>query len=171
MRNSSRTAATVIARGVGLATCLAAAGPLLAGCGGTSKSPGTTTTTTTPPRTAPESPPVVATAINGAHVVSTSAFGVTATLRAGTHLPKVNARWPIHFTVTSAGRPARASVTYEYLFAGQVVARRSHYVFTGNFADVFRFPASAVGYPLTFRALITSGATTIALDYPVRVRG
>jgi hypothetical protein len=61
-------------------------------------------------------------------------------------------------------------VSYEYMLGGQVVARRSHYVFTGRFDDVFRFPSSAAGYPLTFRALIKSGAVQIALDYPVRVR-
>jgi hypothetical protein len=97
--------------------------------------------------------------------------GVTATLHADTHHPKVEAPWPIRFTVSSGGRPARASVSYEYLFGGQVVAHRSHYTFTGHFSDVFKWPASAVGYPLTFRAVIVSGAKTIDLDYPVQVTG
>lgn len=65
----------------------------------------------------------------------------------------------------------RASVEYEYLFGGQVVARRSHYTFIGHFSDVFRWPSTAVGYPLTFRAVIVSDDTTINLDYPVRVTG
>jgi len=94
---------------------------------------------------------------------------VTATLHASTHQPKVERPWPIRFTVARGGSPAAASVSYEYLFAGQVVARRSHYTFTGHFSDVFKWPAGAVGYPLTFRAVIVAGATTINLDYPVQV--
>jgi hypothetical protein len=94
---------------------------------------------------------------------------VSATLHASTHHPRVGAAWPISFAVTSQGKAARAEVAYEYLFGAQVVAHRSHYRFTGHFHDVFRWPASAVGYPLTFRAVITSGGGTLNLDYPVQV--
>jgi hypothetical protein len=90
-------------------------------------------------------------------------------MRVGTHNPRVNRAWPLSFSVSRGTQPARASVSYEYLFAGQVVARRSHYTFTGHFADVFMWPAQAVGYPLTFRAVIASGTSTINLDYPVQV--
>ncbi len=60
-------------------------------------------------------------------------------------------------------------MVYQFLLASQAVAHRSHDVFSGRFSDVLQWPASAVGYPLTFRAVITSGATTINLDYPVQV--
>ncbi|MFI4984590.1 MAG: hypothetical protein ACHQAV_01215 [Solirubrobacterales bacterium] len=116
----------------------------------TSPSPGTSTST-------------------AAGVVTGSAGGVTASLHVGTHHPKVGHSWPIRFTATRAGHAARASVSYEYLFAGQVVAHRSHYTFTGHFSDVFVWPSSAVGYPLTFRAVIVSEGATIDLDYPVQV--
>ena len=36
-------------------------------------------------------------------------------------------------------------------------------------SEVFRSPAAAVGYPLTFRAVIVSEGATIDLDYPVQV--
>ena len=90
-------------------------------------------------------------------------------MHAGGHRPRVGRAWPIRFTVSRRGRPAKASVSYEYLFGGQVVAHRSHYTFRGQFSDVFRWPSSAVGYPLTFRAVIVSGAARIDLDYPVQV--
>jgi hypothetical protein len=90
-------------------------------------------------------------------------------LHAANHHPKVGRLWPIEFTATRAGRPARASVSYEYLFGGQVVAHRSHYTFTGHFADSFEWPASAVGYPLTLRAVIDAEGVTINLDFPVQV--
>jgi len=102
-------------------------------------------------------------------VVRASTVGVSASLHASTHHPRVNVAWPISFTVTSQGTAAKAEVAYEYLFGGQVVAHRSHYRFTGHFHDLFRWPASALGYPLTFRAVITSGGATLNLDYPVQV--
>jgi hypothetical protein len=104
-------------------------------------------------------------------VVRVSSGAITATMHASTHHPRVNERWPVAFLVTHAGRPAKAEVAYEYLFAGQVVAHRSHYRFTGSFHDVFQWPSSAVGYPLTFRAVIVSATTTLNLDYPVQVVG
>ncbi len=149
---------------------LAAGALLIAGCGSSS----TSRTAATMPTVAATTQPAqstVATAEGNARIVSGSAGEVKATLRAGTHTPKVNAPWPISFTVTSAGVPAAAAaVSYEYMFGGAVVARRSHYSFKGgHFSDVFRFPASAVGYPLTFRAVVTSGGATVNLDYPVKV--
>ncbi len=101
--------------------------------------------------------------------VGAASGGVVATLRAGTHHPHADARWPISFTVSRGGHPARASVSYEYLLGAQVVAHRSHYTFTGRFSDVFTWPPAAVGYPLTFRAVIVSGGVTLDLDYPVQV--
>jgi hypothetical protein len=90
-------------------------------------------------------------------------------MRASSHHPRVNRPWPVSFTVSQAGKPATARVRYEYLFGGQVVARRSNYRFTGRFHDTFIWPPSAVGYPLTFRAVISSASTTLNLDYPVQV--
>jgi hypothetical protein len=111
-------------------------------------------------RPAPPLPPGTVSAASGA---------LSATLRAGTRHPRANTHWPITFTAAVAGRPARASVSYEYLLGTQVVARRSHYAFTGRFSDTFTWPPAAVGYPLTFRAVIVSGGVTIDLDYPVQV--
>ena len=68
-------------------------------------------------------------------------------------------------------QPANATIVYEYLYGGAVVAHRSHYTFTGHFHDTLRWPSSAVGYPLTFRAVVTSGGATVNLDYPVQVGG
>ena len=165
------------ARSWALATLGAALAALgMTGCGSSSSSTTARTatiraTTTAIPRTPGRTPPTtgIPKTPTGVGIVTGSAGGVTATLRAGTHNPQVNRSWPIHFTVIKAGRPARASVGYEYLFAGQVVAHRSHYTFVGRFSDVFRWPPSAVGYPLTFRAVIVSEGVTVDLDYPIRV--
>lgn len=90
-------------------------------------------------------------------------------MHASTHHPRVDRPWPVSFSVSANGRPASAEVRYEYLFAGQVVAHRSDYRFRGSFHDTFVWPASAVGYPLTFRAVILAAGTTLNLDYSVQV--
>lgn len=148
--------------------------PLAAGCGGGTKgtsSKSTATSASTPSTTGrPTTPPAAEGTEVSPGVVRGSADGLTATMHAGTHRPRAGAGWPISFSVTRGGRAARATVSYEYMLAGQVVARRSHYTFRGRFSDVFHWPSSAVGYPLTFRAVVESGAATVDLDYPVRVR-
>ncbi len=158
-----------------LLAVLAAAVLGIAGCGGSSgktgsSSSGPAATTAATSTARPATSPLVASASAGTGtIVTASAGGVTATLHGSTHRPKVERPWPISFTATRGGRAARASVSYEYLLGGQVVARRSHYTFDGHFSDVFKWPATALGYPLTFRAVIVSGGATINLDYPVLV--
>jgi hypothetical protein len=153
---------------------LAALLPALAACGGSStpsgstRSSGSTGSATRSTRSG-ATQPAPSSGASGPNVVSASARGVSASMHPQSHHPLVNRPWPITFTVTEAGKPVRASVTYEYLFGGQVVARRSHYTFDGRFADVFRWPANAVGYPLTFRAVIEARGVTLNLDYPVQV--
>ena len=162
---------------VGLATVLLLLGPALSGCGGGKSSSPTPSTGSqaTPPSASHEAPShETSSHESSSHetspgVVRAAAQSVSATMHVSGHHPRVNEPWPVSFTVTQAGRPARARVRYEYLFAGQVVAHRSNYGFTGSFHDVFRWPRSALGYPLTFRAVITSGGATLNLDYAVQV--
>lgn len=104
-----------------------------------------------------------------AATISGSSKGVTATMHVGTHHPTVGHNWPMQFTAARSGKAARVTVTYEYLFAGRVVAVRAHHTFTGHFSDALVFPASALHEPLTFRAAVTAGSSTINLDYPIEV--
>lgn len=156
-----------------LVTLLATA--LLSACGGSSKPSSHAASTTSSSSTAASTSAATSTSTGvtgtstAAGVVSASSGGVTATLRATTHSPKVNVAWPISFAVVKAGAPVQAKVRYEYLFGGTVVAKRSNYTFNGHFHDNFLWPGSAVGYPLTFRALISADGQTLLLDYPVQV--
>jgi hypothetical protein len=163
---------------VGLAT-LAVALLGTAGCGGSSTSkPGADASATSTSAAAtnatsstrPEISSPTATASSGTALeVTASAGGVSATLHGSTHEPRVERAWPLHLTVTRGGRPVKASVSYEYLFGGQVVAHRDRYTFVGHFSDIFKWPPAAVGYPLTFRAVVVSEGATVNLEYPVRV--
>jgi hypothetical protein len=93
------------------------------------------------------------------------------TLIAPGHRPVAGAPWPIVIRAQGPhGEPLRAEVRYQYLFAGAVVARRSHYRFKGVFHDTIRWPARSLGIPLTFRAVVTTPLGTRRLDYPVQVR-
>jgi hypothetical protein len=93
------------------------------------------------------------------------------TLAAPTHHPAAGAPWPIAIRALGpGGRPLRAEVRYQFLFAGSVVARRSHHRFNGTFRDTLRWPARSLGVPLTFRAVVTTPLGTRRLDYAVRVR-
>jgi hypothetical protein len=150
----------------------------LAGCGGGGQPSSATTSANgnRPTRTSTASPTTTGSqaAPSASHetspgVVRASTQEVTATMHASSHRPRANKPWPVSFTVAKAGRQAHARVRYEYLFAGQVVAHRSNYGFSGSFHDTFVWPPSAVGYPLTFRAVITSGKATLNLDYRVLV--
>jgi hypothetical protein len=148
-----------------------------AGCGGSSNSSSTHSTgssvssasTGSSTRQLPPSPPTATASAGTGNTVGASAGGVSATMLGSTHQPKVGRPWPFHLAVTRGGQPVKASVTYEYVFAGQVVARRAHYSFDGHFSDDIVWPASAVGHPLSFRAAIFSERATIDLDYPVKV--
>ena len=94
----------------------------------------------------------------------------TITLSAQTHRPVAGAPWPIVIQAhDAAGHPLRAEVRYQYLLAGSVVARRSHYRFRGTFHDTFRWPARSLGVPLAFRAVVTTPLGTRKLDYAVKV--
>ena len=149
---------------------------ILAGCGHSSGSGFASTAQSTKAggsakraTSAPAAGPPASSTSTASDKVTGSSGLLTATMRAGTHKPKVGRSWPVHFRVTRAGAPAKASVGYEFLLAGQVVARRSHYTFTGSFSDIVVWPSQSVGYPLTFRAVIVSEGATIYLDYPVQV--
>jgi hypothetical protein len=94
-----------------------------------------------------------------------------ATLQAPGHSPRAGRPWPVVVTATTVdGRPLRAVVRYQFVFAGRVVAQRSRYTFRGRFRDVVTWPARSVGIPLTFRAAISTSLGTRNLDYPVTVR-
>lgn len=102
--------------------------------------------------------------------VTGSSGTLKATMQAPTHNPKVNAKWTLHFSVSSAGKPAKATVSFYWLYGGAVVAGpRERHTFTGSYTDTLTWPAQAVGEPLTFRAAIVSGKSTIDLDYAVKV--
>lgn len=97
--------------------------------------------------------------------------GLVAHLYTPGHHPKVGKRWPIRITATDrSGRPVHATVDYQYLFGGQVVARKAHHAFRGTFRDALIFPAASVGYHLVFRAVIKSAIGRRNLDCWVEVR-
>ena len=114
---------------------------------------------------------ILASALLAAAPTAAAADTLVARLHAPGHHPRANKPWRITITArSSSGGPVRAEVRYQYLFHGQVVARRSHYRFRGVFHDTIIWPARSIGIPLTFRAVVTSRIGNRNLDYAVRVR-
>lgn len=96
------------------------------------------------------------------------------TLRGENHAPKVNHSWGYSVVVTDAhGHPLNGAVEIEFAFGGQVVGHdtpRSHPVVGGRWHDTLKFPADAVGEPLSLQAVVHTPLGSITLDWPIEVR-
>jgi hypothetical protein len=138
-----------------------------AACGGKSK-----TTTTTRTATSTTSSSTTTTTTTPASSVSTGP--VHGRLTAANHAPVVGKDWHYALTVTdAAGHPLSGTADIEFVFSGVVVGRDTpptHPVTDGRWHDTIRFPADAVGKPLTFRAVIHTSRGSITLDWPITVR-
>jgi hypothetical protein len=95
-------------------------------------------------------------------------------MTANTHRPKAGERWPIAITARDdRGHPVCGHVRYAIMSNGQVVARRTPprpNFCGGRFHDrSSRWPHKAIGYVLTFRAVVDTKIGQANLDYLVRV--
>ena len=140
----------------------------LAGCGNGAGSTGTAVTgaiaTTTTPATTQTAP--------GTIPAPDARRGLEVRVRPEHRQPVAGRAYPITVTATRDGRPVSGTIEYGFVFAGSVVARRSHYHFdNGRFTDDLQFPKRATGIPLTLRVFVTTddGGKAHA-DLPVRVR-
>lgn len=128
---------------------------LLAGCGGAKQA--AAPSTTAPARAVPP-------------------FRVT--IAGATHTPRANAAWPVTIRVTDAsGKPVAARLKMRILFGGAPVGQVDNgrvYRFVGSWREQpgqeITWPASAVGQPLTFQAVVTAKGRTRRVDFAVRVR-
>jgi hypothetical protein len=137
----------------------------VAGCGDSRPTPRPTrssTTTATTPTLLPAT---------GARSVSTGAL--RAALDAENHTPKVNQPWPYSLRVTNTSRqPMAGTVAVEFLLAGQIVSYDkppTHRITNGLWQSTLKFPATAIGYPLTLRAIAHTSAGSITLDWRITV--
>jgi hypothetical protein len=99
---------------------------------------------------------------------------VRGALHGANHTPSANRYWSYSVRVTDAGgHPLSGTVEIEFVFGGQVVGRDTpptHPVKNGHWQDKLKFPPTAVGAPLTFRAVVHTQAGTITLDWPITVQ-
>jgi hypothetical protein len=113
-----------------------------------------------------------------------SAASFVARLKAPNHSPKAGTKhWRITVTArTNSGRALRATAVYQFLYNGQRVSTQNPnpghstagprpYSFKGRYRDTILWPRRAVGYPLTFRVVVSvRGRGHRNLDWAVRVR-
>lgn len=108
-----------------------------------------------------------------------AAGSLHATLTTAGHTPKANVHWPYTVHATIGGKPARARVTARIVDPlggvhpvefGASKANVTKIAFHGTFRDYVIWPTDSVGFPLTFRIIVTSGTTKRVIDYKVTVK-
>jgi hypothetical protein len=142
--------------------------PALAACGGSGQKSSTSKTqTTTAPTTSTSH-----SATTGGPSVSTGP--VRGTLTARNHAPKVGHSWPYSVTVTDAsGHPLSGTVDSEFVCGAQAVGHDTpptHPVKNWHWTDSLESPATAVGQPLMFQAVVHAGVGSVTLDWPIMVQ-
>jgi hypothetical protein len=154
---------------VGLSTVLLSLGAVA--CGGSGSKSNSTKAQTTP---ASATPPATTSPSQGGGKSSVSTGPVHGTLRGANQAPRINRDWSYAISVTDAGgHPLSGTVDIEFAFGGQVVGGDTpptHPVTNGRSYDKLKFPAAAVGMPLTFQAVVHTRLGSITLDWPVTVR-
>lgn len=107
-----------------------------------------------------------------------AAGSLHATLTGATHTPKVGAHWRYTVHATSAGKPATARLTAQIVDPiggkhpvgfGTKKGSVTNVAFKGTFTDFVIWPASSVGFPLTFRVTVVAGKAKQVLNYRVTV--
>jgi hypothetical protein len=140
-------------------------------CGGSSKSTTTQTRTAISTSTTTTSAPTTTTT-GGSPSVRTGP--VRGTLSGQNHAPKMGKPWRYSARVTdAAGHPLSGTVDIEFVYGGQVVGHDTpptHPIRNGRWQDTLKFPATAVGQPLTFRAVVHTSLGSITLDWPITVK-
>lgn len=137
-------------------------GTALAACGSSSSSSSSngSTTATSPAQTTVSS--------------SVTTGPVRGTLHGAGHTPIAGRPWAYSVHVTDAsGKPLSGTVAIEFAFNGSVVGHDTpptHAVTNGHWADRLTFPPTAIGYPLSFQAVVHTSAGSITLDWPVQVK-
>jgi hypothetical protein len=169
--------ASLRALGVLLSAAVLCAAPL--GCGGSASKPSATrsTSTQTSTTTATAAATTTTTAPTQSQSSGTSSVStgpVRGTLRGENHAPKVNRAWRYSVTVTDAsGHPLNGTVDIEFAFGGQVVGHDtppSHPIVNGRWHDSLKFPADAVGQPLSVQAVVHTASGSITLDWAITVK-
>jgi hypothetical protein len=141
-------------------------------CGGGGSTSSTTKSQSVP--TTPTTPTSTTASSNSGGTASVTTGPVRGTLHGANHAPKAGKPWPYSVTVAdAAGHPLSGTVDIQFAFGGQVVGRDrppTHPFKNGRWHDNLQFPAQAVGFPLTFQAVVHTRLGSITLDWPVRVQ-
>ena len=101
------------------------------------------------------------------------AGALRATIVPSTHSPVVNRKWPLEVGATVAGKPAKASAVYDFLYGSLVVSAQhpfgnKHFTFTGTYHDNLVFPADSLGEPIALEVVVATGADTVKLIWSIK---
>lgn len=97
------------------------------------------------------------------------AGGFTATLYPSSHTPKVGS-WPVKVTATRGRQKLSGSVSYQFLFQGQVVKKEPGHSFrNGVYHDTLQWPKAAIGHTITLQVVVRTRYGTDDLDWWIKV--
>jgi hypothetical protein len=113
-------------------------------------------------------------------IVSTLALALPAGAAAGgftarlldtpTHQPRVG-RWSITVTAMRGRQKLSGTVSYQFLYQGQVVSRQPGHGFRrGVYRDTLLWPKRAVGHTITLRIVVRTRYGTDYLNWWIKVR-
>jgi hypothetical protein len=100
-----------------------------------------------------------------------SAAAFTAHLKAPNHTPIANKKWPITVTATKGRTKLSGSVSYRFLFDGQVVGSRPGRSFkNGVCHDTLLFPGEAEGHAITLQVVVKTRYGTDYINWAVTTK-
>jgi hypothetical protein len=105
-------------------------------------------------------------------VVTGTSGGMTATLHAQDHTPKVNANWSYSVEAVNAqGQALTGTVATEFTYNGTVVGHEApptHPLTNGRLDDMVQFPPASLAIQLGFQVVVTTPDGSVTLDWPVK---
>jgi hypothetical protein len=113
---------------------------------------------------------VIAVAVALALPASALAGGFSATLKIGSHEPKVGAQ-PITVTATRGSQKLSGTVRFQFLYQGTIVSKQpGGKLSNGVYRTKLLWPARAIGHTITLQTVVQTKYGTDKLNWWIRVR-
>ena len=113
---------------------------------------------------------VIAVAVALALPASALAGGFSATLKIGSHEPKVGAQ-PITVTATRGSQKLSGTVRFQFLYQGTIVSKQpGGKLSNGVYRTKLLWPARAIGHTVTLQTVVQTKYGTDKLNWWIRVR-
>jgi hypothetical protein len=128
------------------------------------------TTHAQPPKPAPATPAPAALTVP-ADSGQTTVGGITFSVRAPSHAPRVGEDWTIAVAAARGAKPVTGKVTMDVIYQGKVGGHvTTARLVDGAFSKKIVWPARSVGYPLTMRIKLSGGGQRCTFLYDLKIQ-